>query len=381
MSINEDILKRYVCKNPFEYFDVSEDASHICCPSWCSTDVKTDNGKLGWNDKTINKVRKSVLDGSYKYCDKNVCPSLNRLLNTGKTSSGTPSQTLTIDEMSVVDVNSSKDKYNRSSPLISKETFIKYHSINDINDINDIEFECKHILFGFDRSCNLKCPSCRSCLVLNDKIDSESHIKKLNILNTIESKLANTIESILITGSGDPFYSNLYRNYLINFNKSKYPKLKEIKIITNGIMLDGKLWNSLKSKEYIKSIEVSIDAGTQKTYENITRLNGNWDRLINNLNFLSTIKTVNKFYLSFVVSELNYMEMSIFYDKMANIFKGLNYEVAFRQHIYWEEGNYTKSEVDDISIFTPTHNKHIHFLEELHNALLNPFVNPNYHLI
>jgi len=358
MSINEDILKKFVCKNPFEYFDITEDESYICCPSWCSTNVKTDNGKLGWNDKTINKVRKSVLDGSYKYCDKDVCPSLNRLLNTG--------------------INN-PDKSNKSSPLVHKDTFLKHYPIDDISDIDNFDSGCKHILFGFDRSCNLKCPSCRSCLVINDKIDSESYIKKLNILNTIESKLANTIESILITGSGDPFYSNLYRNYLINFNKSKYPKLKEIKIITNGIMLDGKLWNSLKSKEYIKSIEVSIDAGTQKTYENITRLNGNWDRLINNLNFLSTIKTVNKFHLSFVVSELNYMEMSIFYDKMANIFKGLNYEVVFRQHIYWESGNYTKSEVDDISIFTPTHNKHIHFLEELHKVLLNPFVNHNFH--
>lgn len=351
---SESKLKQFVCKNPFEYFDIQENSSYICCPSWCSKDVFTTNGKLGWDDYHSKNVRKSILDGSYKYCDKNVCPSLNKLLNT-------------------------KEIPNN---FIRKDRFIQHYSINDYNDLDNIEFDCKHILFGFDRSCNLKCPSCRLNMVVNDKIDSDEYKLKLDILNTIEQKLARTLESILITGSGDPFYSNLYRNYLINFDKSKYPNLNEIKIITNGIMLDEKMWNSLNAKDYIKSIEVSIDAGSKDTYEKVTRLNGNWDRLISNLKFMSTLSTINFFQLSFVVSELNYTEMYSFYELIVDIFKGRKFEVVFRQHVHWEEGKYSEDEVNSISIFKPTHSNHNLFLNEFNKIYNKQFVNHNFnHLV
>lgn len=351
---SESKLKQFVCKNPFEYFDIQENSSYICCPSWCSKDVFTNNGKLGWDDYSNIDVRKSVLDGSYKYCDKNICPSLNKLLNTNEIPNN----------------------------FVKKDKFVEYYSIQNLNDLNNIEFDCKNILFGFDRSCNLKCSSCRVGMVINDRIDSDEYKLKLNILNTIEQRLAKTLKSILITGSGDPFYSNLYRNYLINFDKSKYPNLDEIKIITNGIMLDEKLWNSLNAKDFIKSIEISIDAGTKQTYENVTRLNGNWDRLLSNLKFISQIKSVDFFQLSFVVSELNYMEMILFYDLITNIYRGRKFEVVFRQHVYWEDGKYTKEEVDSLSIFNISHKKHNLFLKELNKIYNKPFVNHNFnHLV
>jgi hypothetical protein len=36
------------------------------------------------------------------------------------------------------------------------------------------------------------------------------------------------------------------------------------------------------------------------------------------------------------------MEMGTFYDTISNIFKGLNYEVVYRQHVYWADGNILK---------------------------------------
>jgi len=352
--VDENILKKFVCKNPFEYFDIQEHASYVCCPSWCPTKINTETDVLGWDGDIANKIRKSVLDGSYSYCDKKVCPSLNTLINTGK----------------------------KPVNFILKKEFDKYYKISNINDIDNINFNCKHVLFGFDRSCNLKCPSCRLGMVVNDKIDSNDYKSKLNILNTIEEKLSNTIESILITGSGDPFYSNIYRNYLINFDEKKYPNLEEIKIITNGIMLDKKMWDSLNANKFIKQIEVSIDAGTKETYENITRLNGNWNRLISNLKFISKIQSINVFQLSFVVSELNYKEMSLFYDIIVDIFKGRRFEVVYRQHVFWGLGKYTEKEVEEISIFKKEHKNHEQFINELKKIHNKKFVNHNFnHLI
>jgi MoaA/NifB/PqqE/SkfB family radical SAM enzyme len=352
--MNEYLLKQYVCKNPFHYLDIQDKANHICCPSWCSTDITTDNKNFGWNDTRVKEIQKSILDGSYKFCDKNICPSLNKL------------------------INSKKIPYN----FVKKEKFIEHHSIKSIDDIDNINFDCHHVVFGFDRSCQLKCPTCRSNLITNSKINSKQYNNQINILNTIEHKLAPTLKSILITGSGDPFYSNLYRNYLINFDKSKYPMLEFIKIITNGQMLNESLWESLNSKDYIKSIEISIDAGTKDTYEKITRLNGKWDKLIDNLKFLSKVKSVLHFELSFVVNELNYKEMEIFYKKMSEIFLGRKFEIVFRQHVYWPEGVYSKSEVESLSVFENSHPNFKYFLNEFNRINKLPFVNHNFnHLI
>jgi hypothetical protein len=91
-------------------------------------------------------------------------------------------------------------------------------------------------------------------------------------------------------------------------------------IITNGNLLDEKLWKQMKATPYIKVIEISIDASTKDTYENKTRLNGNWDRLINNLTFLATQgHIIEEFVCSMVVSKHNYKEMYMFYELITNL--------------------------------------------------------------
>ena len=103
---------------------------------------------------------------------------------------------------------------------------------------------------------------------------------------------------------------------------------------------------------------------------------------MSNLNFLSTLNSVSKFYLSFVVSELNYMEMGTFYNVISNIFKGLNYEVVYRQHVYWADGKYTEQQVNDIAVFNPTHSKHTQFLDQLQSIYNKPNINHNFnHLV
>ena len=48
------------------------------------------------------------------------------------------------------------------------------------------------------------------------------------------------------------------------------------------------MWDSMPNvHKYVKSCEISIDAGTKDTYENKTRLGGNWENLMNNL--MSTV--------------------------------------------------------------------------------------------
>ena len=336
--MSNNILKDYVCKHPFEYMDVTHDGDFVCCPSWCPTNIRPEEG-INFNSDTAKEIRKSVLDGSYKFCNHQVCPSLNSILKTGF------------------------KPYN----FYTREEFDEKFNITSIEDIDNLECYPEEILFGWDRSCNFKCPSCRVDLIPNSKVNSNYHKSKLAILEHIEKKLGKNIKKILVTGSGDPFYSNIYRDFLINFDKKKFPNIENIQIITNGKMVNKKMWSQLNAAPYVKQMEISIDAGTKNTYENITRLGGNWDTLIDNLNFVKTIDTLDELIVSMVVSKHNYKEMITFFCTIYDIFDGAPFWVSvnFRQHVHWGTGKYSEKETKALQVFEPTHPEHNEFKEEL----------------
>lgn len=338
-------LKKYVCKNPFTYLDIQPIGQWICCPSWAPTNIGGDAPPMqedllkDWQGSTVTDIRKSVLDGTYRHCDHKVCPSLSKLINT--------------DEVPI--------------EFIEKSEALKTFNITSLEDVENFQGLPEYILFGFDRSCNLKCPSCRNEQVPNDDVNSFAHKRKEYLLEQIETKFAANVKRLMITGSGDPFYSKLYRNYLIDFDPKKYPKLEEIQIITNGNLLNEKMWMSLGARKFIKRIEISVDAGTKDTYENITRLNGDWDRLISNIQYLSTQDSIEVFIVSMVVSEYNYKEMEDFYHTFNDIFSKSKIQlyIHYRQHVYWGTGAYSSAHVKAISVFEPEHEQHQQFLLEL----------------
>ncbi len=365
MDSKEDILKKYVCEMPFMYSDVQWISQFVCCPSWAPQSIrvdangneswfpinKTDDVMRNWTSLPAQNIRKSVLDGSYKYCDHIVCPRLNELINTGR------------------------------KPYLFREIeeFKKIYNIHTEEDIINFKTPPEEILFGFDRSCNLRCPSCRINLISNDDLESPQHKAKLHLLKSIEDNFASNLKRIMVTGSGDPFYSKIYRDYLINFDITKYPNLEQLQIITNGNLLDEKLWNKMKATPYIKTIEISIDAATKDTYENKTRLNGNWDRLINNLKFLSKQTTINQFICSMVVSKHNYKEMYMFYEIITNIFKDSTFDliINYRQLVDW--GTYDSDTLKELQVFNQEHQLFSEFLEEVNKINNNKFVSHNFH--
>jgi len=353
-----DKLKEYVCVNPFTYLDAHGEQQWLCCPSWSPTGIRPPEDKENnlfdnWRGYIARDIRKSVYDGSYKYCDSKVCPSLNQLIHGD-----------------VVWEN-----------FLKRDEFNQKFNIQNMNDVVDYNGMPTYVLFGFDRSCNLKCPSCRFDVVKNDDVDSPEYKKKKQMLETIEKDFGNSLEFMMITGSGDPFYSNIFRDYLINFDESKYPKLRDIYLITNGNLLNETMWNKLKAKKFIGGMEISVDAGTKDTYEGITRLGGRWDKLISNLEFISTVKTIKNLTLSMVVSEYNYREMKLFYATMVDIFQysSIKLQINYRQILYWGTGAYTSDQIGSLSVFEPNHPKHKDFLYELNKVHNLDMVTHNFH--
>lgn len=332
-------LKNYICSVPFRAMEVHQNSSYLCCPSWLPKALpKNVTPYEAWNSKEANDIRESILDGSYKYCDRKQCPFLQQLTNYGE----------------VGDVRVFTKKTNTSASIF--ETINKFK--------NKEEFPPSMINFSFDRTCNLKCPSCRLDLIVADSIG----IKKVKqYIETIENQYGKDLHSLYITGTGDPFVSVGFRDFLRNFDESRWPNLQRIHLHTNATKWTQKMWESMPNiHKYVKSCEISIDAGTKDTYENKTRIGGNWDELIENLNYISSIKGLTSIKTSFVVQKNNYKEMKIFYDLMTSIF-GNRVNIFFGRINNW--GTFSEEEYKEQKVWDYNHPDHQDFLREVNSIL------------
>ena len=345
--MNKEIFKDYICCRPFLTLDVQDNDRYLCCAAWLKKDLPKDvSPKEAWESEEANLVRESILDGSYKYCDSNVCPFLNTLKIKGH-----PVKADTTDRMN-------------TQPLFRKDSTLPPNLQKAIDDYKKGESIPETVFFSFDRTCNLKCPSCRiELFTANSK-----KIKEVEgNIELIKEQYGSTLKRIYITGSGDPFVSVGFRNFLRNFKKSDWPKLENIHLHTNATRWSKKMWDSMKEVQpYIGTCEISIDAGTKDTYENKTRINGNWEELIENLKFIATISTIRSINTSFVVQQKNYKEMKIFYNLIREIFdhKAMIFFSKIQDWGVMQEGEFIKQEVHN-----PNHPEHSEFLKSVREVL------------
>jgi MoaA/NifB/PqqE/SkfB family radical SAM enzyme len=321
MDKNQEILKKYICTTPFVYLEAHKNGIYSCCPSWLPNKISNlEDIETAWESEELKKVQESILDGSYKYCSKTQCPYLSELL------------------------------INKTIPkgFIPKEDFKSQKYKQGPTNIN----------FAFDRSCNLTCPSCRNVAIMADGTELEFIDDTINKIVDIYGK---NIKMLYLSGTADPFASKSIRKLLLNFDRNKFPNVNHIHLHTNALLLTEKMWNSLSHiHDLIKTIEISIDAANEDTYK-IVRRGGDWQTLLNNLNFISTIKLNNK-NVSFVTQDTNYMEMEDFYILMNKIFKN-NINVFFNKITNW--GTYTPAEFSIKQIWNESHPEFQMFLLNL----------------
>jgi MoaA/NifB/PqqE/SkfB family radical SAM enzyme len=264
----------------------------------------------------------------------------------------------------------------RKSGYVKHESLLvdEYREIFD-NKITEIDNKfVKEINFSFDRSCNFKCPSCRTDYI----VANTDRMEKIQLtIDEIENAFSESVELLYISGTADAFASPSYRKYLKNFNPNKYPKLKNIHLHTNGSLWTKSMWDSMPTiHKYVKSCEISIDAGTKLTYENETRIGGNWDVLIENLKYISTIDTIRDIKVSFVVQNSNYKEMRLFYDIIDSIFTN-KIDIFYGRITNW--GTYSEDGFNHVDVANVNHENHEDFLSEFNKIHNLPNVSHNLH--
>jgi hypothetical protein len=199
-----------------------------------------------WNSPAAREVRRSILDGDFRYCSRVLCP-------------------LIVD---------------RRLPRREEVTNPRHKEIIERRRTY-VPWRPRRVLMSQDRTCNLSCPSCRTAVFTARKDEQE----RLNALfdKTILPLLADA-RQVKMSGSGDPLASGHFRHVLKRLDRRDHPRL-EVELQTNGLLLDRRAWEELGLEGLVGSVWVSIDAATPETYA-VVRRGGELGRLLDNLAFL-----------------------------------------------------------------------------------------------
>lgn len=337
-------IKNKFCPKPFNYFEVGSPLNgEVPCYSCCPTILPKVTGDLAkeslleiWNSQAYQEIRESIVDGSYKFCRHELCPEI---------------QTDNLLELGVL------EDQNILQALEKK--------------LYEIKQAPKEINLGYDRVCNLSCPSCRTEAITQNSKEEDELMEKITeeILNL---DLSDT--RLVVCSSGDPFVSKHFRRLLFELEGEKYPGLK-IQIMTNGLMFNQNAWEKMhKIHKNIEMCCVSIDAAREQTYQ-ITRRGGNWKTLHENLRFISGLRLRGELsFLRFdcVVQDHNFEELPEFVEM------GKKYEVDevfFQKIANW--GTYSEEEYKERCIYDESHPRFKEFYtvitrDELKQRIVNP---------
>ena len=333
------MLKNRFCPRPFEFLEIDHYlCGYPCCADWLPTSggslEKMDLMKL-WNSPTIQKIRKSILDGSFEYCNHERCPHLQ------------------------TDTLPNKDQ---ASPELK--------SIVE-NEQTCLESLPREIALSYDYTCNLSCPSCRKeKIALRDGSDYEKRLLLTQqFICFLESYSPDNPCRLLITGSGDPIASSLFFYLLTHLDPAKCPTVR-ITLHTNGTLLNPTTWQRLQRVHpLIDHLSISIDAATKETYSKVRR-GGSWTQLLKNLSFLCELRRQEELKgisFNFVVQKDNYREIPAFI-AMAKRYEVVG-ETFFSLVSDW--GSWTKEEFENQAIWKSSHPEFLDFLEVLKSPQLN----------
>lgn len=314
----KEILGRdFTCIVPFEHLFFSCDGSIFsCCPGLVNSYsfghiFKDQSVEDIWNGEKAKEFRRSVLDGSFRYCNLESCINLNQI----------------------------------------KE---EYRFQQDLKDKSETAELPKEVFFHIDALCNVQCITCRDKnMVFTDEI------KKFDeITDSILIPVLKNAEGVYFNGAGEVFASKLCKK-IIKKITDIYPKIR-FSIITNGILANEENIREYGLSDKIRYIEVSVHATTKETYNKIVR-GGDFDKVMENLAFLSNMVKkgiIDTFCLNFVVSSYNYQEMPDFV-RLADKF---NATVRFWEYRKWGNAELDKI-YDEVAIFEPVHPDYDKYLE------------------
>jgi sulfatase maturation enzyme AslB (radical SAM superfamily) len=328
-------LKGYFCLSPFINIHISVIGEvHLCpCPGWGDTrigNILTETLEQMLSSPKAQRIRQSIIDGTYDYCDENQCALIiNGNLNTADT-----------------------------LPLnVARQ-------IEDAS-LHDMPYE---IALNVDSTCNLSCPSCRTKVtkISEEDIARQEEISQ-RIFQNIFSKPSSQRIHLVTSGAGEVFSSPMIQSFLGLLNLKDFPNIA-ISLHSNGLLAE-KNWHRVKHIESaISNVTISVDAARPDTYEKIRR-GGQWPDILRSLEFLKNKKEAVgfKFNTRMIVQQSNFREILEFYSlcKLYNVDR-----VEYSRLTNWN--TWDKHEFKTHDVFNNLHPEKIIALDLINQAKLLP---------
>jgi sulfatase maturation enzyme AslB (radical SAM superfamily) len=270
------------CSKPFGDFEIGNDGrTFICCPNYLPVSIgNAIDGKMSLpdllNSESATRIRRSITEQTFHYCDWMQCSDIQ------------------MERLPAINTITDPDQ-------------LAYIKAGDgiISGIKDARL-------SLDSTCNLWCPSCRSERIT---AKGEQFERIMETTERIVVPALKAADTVMMNGYGDIFSSRSCRRILESISSETHPNLGLV-FITNGVLFSQEEWEKFPNiHQKVSSVRVSIDAASKATYNRV-RLGGNWEKLNENLTFLSRLRTqgqIKKFLISFVIQRDNFREMSDFY--------------------------------------------------------------------
>lgn len=303
--------KQAICTFPFDSAQISMQGDvFVCCPPWCNSysfgNIFEQSFDEIWNGERAREFRRQFINDNYNICNIDLC------------------------------VKDCSRKIIPTEVVPKPKTFI----------------------FCYDATCNVKCIFCRSC---HQKQDLSYFNENMD---TIISNMLENAENVVLSGVGEALFSPHSRK-LIKRISEIFPKVK-FSLISNGILCDKENLEELGIIDKLISITISLHATKKSTYDRLVA-NGDFNKVMNNLSFLSEMKKTGKldrFILNFVVNSYNYKEM-VPYVKMA---QKIGATVGFLELLKLE----TNEDIyEKINIFDKRHPQYNSFVKVLKNPIFH----------
>jgi MoaA/NifB/PqqE/SkfB family radical SAM enzyme len=327
-------LAKSFCEIPWRHLEISwQGNAFVCCPAWLPLrvgSVRTQALEEIWNSPFAEAIRKSILDGSFRYCSKLYCPKISGRTLPRRAGAAAGSESTAASAAGAI------NEYDAGAPGGPKKLILCY-----------------------DKTCNLACPQCRAEFHVAGR--EEQACMDRDYLPLI-LRAAATAETVYLNGGGDFCVSKHSRHVLKLLKRDQFPNLKFL-LISNGQALNEKTFRDLDLYGRVQGIEISIDAARPETYRMVRR-GGDFRRLLSNLAILDDLRSSRgerfKLDFNFVVSSLNFREMAEFVQLGRRFHVDSIHFTAIRS---W--GHLSPSEFAALNVFNPCHPYHQEFLQVL----------------
>lgn len=328
-----------ICTTPFEQLDVLEGSAHQCCASWLQQsagNLMTTPWRAVWNSPAAQAVRASVLDGTYRFCNKTACPKIQ------------------------ANALPRAEDLARSNPRWAE---ILKHAQTALPEGPRV------VNLAYDRTCNLACPSCRTDRYAADDATRDRYAR---MQDAAILPMLKTADLVFITGSGDPFASKNFRRLMTDLDAGAYPDLR-FQIMTNGMLFTPAQWRQFPALHgRVQVLKISTDAATGPTHEALRR-GARWDVMLANMRFAGDLVAegqIEQFDLVFTVQSANWREMGDAVD-LAKAMGATG--IYFARLTNW--GTFTAADYADHAVFRPGHPDHAAFLAAMQDPrLTDPMV-------